>query len=118
MKKYLSYKIVENNPGEDAEEKSLEISEEQKKRLPELIKILDETFAVLYQVATQNQRIDQIEDFGLKMVSLGEEYSFEAITNYGEAIKESSENFEVEKLLAVLNRYPGLVLKIKSTIVG
>jgi PAS domain S-box-containing protein len=118
MKKYLSYKIVVNNPIENVEEQSLEISDELKNRLPELIKILDGTFNALYQEATQNHRIDQIEDFGLKMVSLGEEYSIEAIKNYGRAIKESSEKFEVEKLLIVLNHYSGLVQKIKSAVKG
>ena len=117
MKKYLAYKITEKVSDEKAEEKSIELTEEQIRHLPELLHILENKFIPVYQRAVKSQMIDQIEEFGKDLVTLAEEDKFKMIQEYSIEICTLADNFEIDKLMSTLKRFPGIINRLKSQLV-
>ncbi|MBN2521087.1 MAG: PAS domain S-box protein [Bacteroidales bacterium] len=111
LKKYLKYRIIKEVT---EKEPSIEISEEQKKFIPEILNVLEKKFLPEYYEIMKIQSMDEIEDFGKKLVLMGEKYTFQMIIQYGKDIVSYADSFDVEKLLNKLNMFPALIEKIKS----
>jgi CheY-like chemotaxis protein len=114
MKKYLKYKIVEMVSGEKAEGVSIKLTEEQKILLPKLVYILENEFLPIYHQTVNSQMIDQIEQFGKDLVALAKKNNFTPILEYGSEICTLADNFEIDKLMAALHRFPAIVEKLKG----
>ena len=113
MKKYLAYKIRENISDEKAEKPTLKLTKEQITYLPELLNILENKFIPVYQNAVKSQMIDQIEKFGKDLVELAEENQFKPMQEYGNEICTLADNFEIDKLMNTLKRFPEIIDQLR-----
>ena len=118
MKKYLAYKIAGKVSDEKIEESSIELTEEQIRYLPELLNILENKFIPVYQKAVKSQMIDQIERFGKDLAALAEENRFKMMLEYSIEICTLADNFEIDKLMSTLKRFPGIVNRLKSQLIN
>ena len=114
LKKYLAYKIEEKIADEKAEEKNIVLTEEQIRNITELLHILENKFFPVYQLAVKSQMIDQIERFGKDLVALSEDNRFKMIQEYGIEICTLADNFEIDKLMSTLKRFPGIINRLRS----
>ncbi len=119
LKKYLAYQTPKNKAiinKKEFKEISFELTEAQKKRLPELIQTLENEFIPVYNKVVKTQMIDHIEKFGNDLVLLAEKYNFKIILDYGNKISKLADNFEIDKLVKLLNRFPEIIEQHKSLI--
>jgi len=119
LKKYLKHQIVEKvviTQEKEPKEIKYKINAEQQKHLPKLIHILEDDFIPAYHKAVKTQMIDQIEKFGKDLVTLAEKNNITIILNYGNEICKLTDNFEIDKLIKTLNRFPQLIKELKSLI--
>ena len=115
LKKYLNYSVIKDvTEKEGSKEWGIEINEELKMHVPEILNVLEKIFLPEYYEMLKIQSMDQIEDFGKKLVSMGEKYPFQMIIRYGNEIVTYADSFDVEKLLNKLDRFPALIEEIKS----
>lgn len=85
-----------------------------KREVNEIIKYLEMNFQPSISIALENQVIDEIEKIGNEIIEYGSIKSINLIIEYGKKIITFVDNFEVEKLLNILNLFPELILNIKE----
>jgi PAS domain S-box-containing protein len=111
IKEYLPYEDKKNTAGgEPYPAINFELDIEQ---LSGLITNLEINFLSQYKEALQNQRIDRIEIFGKELALLGEKNSVPFLEEYGKEISSYADNFEIEKLLEALKKFPIMLEKLK-----
>ena len=96
------------------EEEIIELSEEVKARLSELLKILTDEMTEKCEKVKTNFVIGEIEDFGEKIRNLGAEYQIELIANWADKLLAETQSFDIGKIQISLNKFPQLVEKIKN----
>ncbi len=112
LKKYLKYKSADVKI-ENKKTALVEFSDEQKKNLPELIKVLEEEFYPRYDKIIQTNIIDEMEEFGKDIESLGREYSFDILIEYGKQISSFAEMFEIDSLMKEMKRFKEIMRTLK-----
>jgi len=118
MKRFLAVKTEGNVSNEKVEKPDMELTEEQAGHLLELLDILENKFFPVYQSAVKSQMIDQIERFGKDLVALAEVNRFNMILEYGIEICTLADNFEIDKLMKSLQRFPGIINQLKYQLIN
>jgi hypothetical protein len=118
LKQFLTYSTVEKISQDEALEHEVNITSEQKSKLPGLIKALDNDFMPIYGDVMQNQQIAQVENFGKNLVALGDANSLEIIARYGKELCYHAESFDIEKIMGLLKQFPKLIEKCKALMEG
>ncbi|HEY9168342.1 MAG TPA: CHASE domain-containing protein [Lutibacter sp.] len=119
LKKYLAYQNATNKAvinKKEFKEISFELTEAQKKRLPELIQTLENEFIPVYNMVVKTQMIDHIEKFGNDLAVWAEKNDFKIILDYGNKISKLADNFEIDKLVKLLSKFPKIIEQHKSLI--
>jgi CheY-like chemotaxis protein len=114
LKIYLKYNLTNKEPQVSEFEFSMELSDYQIQFLPEIIQKLESEFITEFNRVIQNQRINQIKEFGEKLVLLGKENFIQVLIKYGSEICVLADNFEVTSLLGILNEFPELLERLKA----
>ena len=60
------------------------------------------------------QPMDEVKEFGENLENLGETHNAEIIKKYGRKLIIASENFNIEAILILLNKYQGIIEEIKE----
>ncbi|MBI5539076.1 MAG: PAS domain S-box protein [Bacteroidia bacterium] len=114
FKKHLKFQekesLVDNQDGINLE---AALTDDQRLKLPEIIEILEKEFIPMYNKTRDNQMIDQMEDFGQKLVLLGEKYSNSLLIDFGRKICSYADNFETVKLMDTMKNFPNFVEHLK-----
>ena len=118
LKKYLNYTIIKKPALKAEESEKIDFTDEHLKLLPELLSILENDLLPKFKEAQKSNLIDEIEDFGKELISIGDKYSVVILSDLGNKIYQSSQSFEIDKLTNSLSQFPELIEKIKSLIVG
>jgi len=114
LKKYLPYRTVETLPtSNDFFDLEIKINEKQKAQLPEIISNLEIEMLPKYDDAMQNQRIDRLEALGQDLFLLGKRQSLDFLEQFGNEICVYADNFEVDKLMETLRKFPAMIEKLK-----
>jgi len=90
------------------------ISEEQKARLPELIKILENEFIPQWKEIKDVFFIDDIAKFANKLKLLGKQYRLDYLKKYGEILYLKTENIEIEIIEKLIKGFPKIIEIIKN----
>ncbi len=90
-----------------------EYVEERIVRLEELIETLDNDFTTRCDAFKKRQPIAEIKDFGHDLKNLGQLHHANNLIHYGDEMIRSAENFDIERILVFINRFPELVNKLK-----
>jgi CheY-like chemotaxis protein len=109
---YLPYKSTKTTGPEQSEPEinsTKEISD-----LPGLIHSLDTQFKDVWMTFGIRQPIDEIMDFGNQLVMLGKNHSAAIITGYGEELVTAADSFNIEAILNLLRKYPGIIELLKG----
>ncbi|MBI9066640.1 MAG: PAS domain S-box protein [Salinivirgaceae bacterium] len=115
--KFLKYQML-GEPEEvidDVELFNLNLSESQ---TAELINILDEVLFNEWKNFEEQQPMDEVEAFAIKVKDFGEKYSSIDLINYGNKLKEAVEGFDIYNLLKYIKQYKQVVESIKTKLGG
>ncbi|MDM8161562.1 PAS domain S-box protein [Labilibaculum sp. K2S] len=113
MKKYLTYQDKDEVATADSKQTDIVLTQEQLNQLPELITVLENKFGPICQDAIKSQMIDQIEEFGKDLVTLANEINIQFFKDYANKICVFADNFEIDKLLKTLERFPKIIHQLK-----
>jgi len=132
LKKYLEFEIITKDekvlgtPEEEIAAKGIaavkqadrlndfrSLPESVIKKLPELIKILENEIFVKYGKLKKEFIINDIEDFAEEMQELGSKYSANVLSDWGKKLSVQSNNFDFENLTTSLNEYESILSRIK-----
>ncbi|MCD4670107.1 MAG: response regulator [Actinomycetia bacterium] len=104
-------KAAENKEHKDAPET---LTEETKKKIPELISVLESYIKEKWEEVTKTSIINDIEDFAKEIEELGRKYELEILLKWGEKISSQAESFDMGKLPKTLKHFTELVDEIKK----
>ena len=112
LKKCLAYKVVENRKNEDyVLPEKIHMTKFQRANLQMIINEFTMVLMPLYLEVQQNQKMELIEDFGQKLIAMGNVHEFMVLKDFGAQVCQHAENFDIEKLLNILKMFPNLIAK-------
>jgi CheY-like chemotaxis protein len=115
LKPYLKYEDLEDNKVLEINElNDEELDENQISLLPGLIATLEDKFFKQYTEVIEDKKMNKIKKFGENLAVLGKNGPFPDLTNYGNDLCILSDNFEIDKLINLLNSFPNLIRKFKK----
>ncbi|SMO90819.1 His Kinase A (phospho-acceptor) domain-containing protein [Saccharicrinis carchari] len=117
LKKHLKYELAEARDGPDTfrvGKPVCKLSEELKQKIPAFIETLELEFMPEYEKVIKNQVINEIEEFGLNLLHVSEKMNCKLFIGYGNEIKVYAENFDFERLIQTLRKFPKLVDWLKA----
>ena len=82
--------------------------------LPGLIHSLDTQFKDVWMTFGIRQPIGEVRDFGNQLVRLGKNHNTAIITGYGEELVSAADSFNIEAILNLIRKYPGIVELLKG----
>jgi signal transduction histidine kinase/CheY-like chemotaxis protein len=82
--------------------------------LPGLIHSLDTRFKDVWLTFGIRQPISEIRDFGNQLIKLGKNHNAAIITGYGEELVNAANSFNIEAILNLIRKYPGIVELLKD----
>lgn len=82
----------------------------------DLLQALETGFMGRYAAFTKRQPIAGIRDFGTDLKNLGAKHNAITVIQYGEDMENAADNFNIEKILALITRFPELLKQIKNVI--
>jgi len=109
---YLPYKSTNSHGPEQSVPEinsAKEISD-----LPGLIHSLDTQFKDVWMTFGIRQPIGEVREFGNKMVRSGKKHNAAIITGYGEELVSAADSFNIEAILNLIRKYPGIVELLKG----
>ena len=109
---YLPYKSTNSHGPEQSVPEinsAKEISD-----LPGLIHSLDTQFKDVWMTFGIRQPIGEVREFGNQMVRSGKKHNAAIITGYGEELVSAADSFNIEAILNLIRKYPGIVELLKG----
>ena len=82
--------------------------------LPGLIHSLDTKVKDVWMTFGIRQPIGEVRDFGDKLVKLGKNHNAVMITEYGKDLISAANSFNIEAILNLIRKYPGIVELLKD----
>jgi PAS domain S-box-containing protein len=118
MMRYLPYYTSKVPPDEikEKEERIESLAPEIKDKLPELLGTLKTEMLNNWNDVNKTFIIDEIEEFADKIKKLGEKYSLDIFTDWGDALLKQSRSFDMERLPGTLNHFPKLIEKLEGLV--
>jgi acetate kinase len=92
----------------------MQFTDEEKQKLPELIKIIDKDWMRDWQRLQKHQAMAEVELFGKKILKGGEEYEIDFLTQLGEEIIQSVQAFDIERIRKFIKEFPDIVEKLRK----
>jgi signal transduction histidine kinase/ligand-binding sensor domain-containing protein/DNA-binding LytR/AlgR family response regulator len=83
--------------------------------LPGLIQLLESSFMDTWKKFLVRQPINEIREFGKNLILLGTEHKATFITKYGGELVSSADSFNIEAMLKLIRRYPGIIDDLKNS---
>ena len=84
--------------------------------LPGLIHSLDTNIKDTWGKFGIRQPIREVRDFGNQLVNLGKNHNAAILTGYGEELVIATDSFNIEAILILIRKYPGIVELLKGVI--
>ncbi|MEW5801393.1 MAG: ATP-binding protein [bacterium] len=106
-------KAGERDEGKETTEEPEKLLPEVLANFPEIINKLENEQMESWTAARQNGLFDDIALFGNQIRKYGDKYSMKILQQFGDDLTLQVSTFDIEKMMATLNSYPGLVAKIK-----
>jgi len=83
--------------------------------LPGLVHSLNTRFKDVWLTFGVRQPIDEILDFGNQLAGLGKNHNASIIADYGEELVTAANSFNIEAILNLLRKYPGIIELLEVT---
>ena len=119
--RHLPYSIgdaseMKAESGVDKESAEDTLSPESVERLPELTSVLENELTSQWSIIHKRLVVREIREFAVRIKELGEDYSFNPLTSFGDQILTQAKSFDVKKLSATMNRFPVIVNEIGNVL--
>lgn len=85
-----------------------------KENIIEISQILNNEMLPIYSELQKDQIIENIENFGHKLLNLGKKYEFEWLSEYGTRLATHTLNFEIDKITQLLMTFPEIAETISD----
>jgi len=82
--------------------------------LPGLINSLDTRYKDIWMTFGIRQPIDEILDFGNKLIRLGKDHNSSIVIRYGEELVSAADSFNIEAILNLVRKFPGIIEILKE----
>lgn len=82
--------------------------------IPGLIDSLETGFYTTWKTFAVRQPIGEIRDFGKNLMQLGMDHNSAIITCYGKDLTGAADSFNIEAILNLIKKYPGIVAGLKD----
>lgn len=99
---------------EENEEPEERLMPEALAMLPEIISKLENEHMGSWKKARQSGLFDDIAGFGHQIKEYGDKYSLKVLQQFGDDLLLQVSTFDIDRMTATLDSYPGLIAKIKS----
>ncbi|MEW6006508.1 MAG: ATP-binding protein [Stygiobacter sp.] len=109
LKKHLKFTSKNGKNGDLKKQILTEFRDDQKKILPKLKSILTSEFIPRFEEILKSNLINEMEQFGLDLEKLGNEYSFAFLSQYGAEVASQAEMFEIEKLEITFAKFKNIL---------
>ncbi len=115
LKNFLPYSNIAkaSNP-EEAENMSAEMTEESRRRLPELISRLEQEMIPLREEIGEVLVMDEIADFAVQLKNMGEQYGITSVSDYGKKLYEHTQNFNIRETEKMMADFPGILDRLHA----
>ncbi|MGY5354620.1 PAS domain-containing hybrid sensor histidine kinase/response regulator [Wenyingzhuangia sp. IMCC45467] len=110
----LSYTSLDKELEEAPKKPLIKIEIEDINKLPEFINILENDFLPKYNSIVEKQIINEIEEFGKALSITSQKHKIKSVVKYSESICEYADNFEFDKLMFTLKKFPKLITDLKK----
>jgi PAS domain S-box-containing protein len=118
LMKFLKYSI--NNKVDTSEKINaldiVAVAEEIIDKLPEIVKVLNETFFPQWEKIKDSLVLYKIEAFADELSKMAEKYHFQYLKDYAAMIKEDIEIVDLESLKTAINKFPEIVKRVAQLI--
>jgi hypothetical protein len=81
-----------------------------------LINSLETTFLDIWKTFSDRQPINEIMEFGKKLIGLGKEHDAIFITEYGEELVSAADSFNIKAILKLVKKYPAFIEDLKGSV--
>jgi PAS domain S-box-containing protein len=92
----------------------MQFTDEERQKLPELIKIIDKDWMIDWQRLQKQQAMAEVELFGKKIRNAGEEYKIDFLSQLGKEIIQSVQAFDIERIRKFIKEFPDIVEKLRK----
>jgi len=83
-------------------------------RVKELVQALETGFTEKCAAFANRQPLAEIKEFGDGLITLGNTHNAISIIRFGEEMMHAANNFDIERILVLINKFPELVNKLKA----
>lgn len=114
LKKHLEFTTSGGKVEAEKKQVLIELSDEQRNRLPELREILAGEFAERHSEILKSNLINEMERFGLDLENVGAEFSIEFLSQYGAEVASYASMFEIDKLEIAFKKFKDILRMIEE----
>jgi two-component system sensor histidine kinase EvgS len=82
--------------------------------IDEIVSIFNSELNQRWEQLRIKKPIDEMEEFACSFISLGEQYQIRSFSNYGENLQVAVSNFDIEKIIELINHYPKMINTLKQ----
>ncbi|MDM8554035.1 response regulator [Desulfococcaceae bacterium HSG7] len=122
LARFLKYSIIKPVP--DIPDKSpldgknncasYEPDYETRKKIPELVQILENQFMKQWEEFNEILIMDDVEQFANDLIQFGQDYNFPPITDYSELLADCVKIFDVVEMKKKMAEFPDFIKRVKS----
>jgi two-component SAPR family response regulator len=109
---YLSCSKIESD--ESIADEAINFEVESKPYDPELIDLLENVMLIKWEDIQRTMIIDKIRIFAFDLKQIGAQFNADVLVAYGKELTRQTELFDIESILAILPKFPGIVRAIKE----
>jgi len=99
---------------ESENDDAVNLAPETVQKFPEILNILQNELTVSWNLACRHKSFDAIEQFAKDTKAIGEKYSLDMLTKYGNDLLVSVDLFDIEQIEKTLNAFSELIGKIEN----
>ncbi|MCD4695533.1 MAG: PAS domain S-box protein [Bacteroidales bacterium] len=113
LRKYLPHKLIDKKENNTPEQKHI-FTPFALKKIPELTKILHDSYIGIWKEIKDKLVIYKIEEFLTLLSGEGEKFEMPLLTNYSEQVKKDLEIFDLENVEKKIRAFPELIEEIEN----
>ncbi len=80
----------------------------------ELINSMETTLHDIWATLIKRQPINEVEEFGVRLIELGKKHKSDLILNYGEDLLSAAQSFNIKSILSLIRQYPDIIERFKN----
>jgi PAS domain S-box-containing protein len=84
--------------------------------LPTMLNMLETVYYTRWKAFAERQPIGDIRKFGADLVTVGREHNSSVLTGYGDDLVNAADNFNIQAILRLVDKYPAIIRLLRNAI--